>query len=120
MRVGDNNSRNGWIVGNRRRSSILGAQWKRGRPNVLDGLGGKVAGDSSEGAIPKIVKYSETCSEDRTPIRSLAELIGESQSRRHIPISRVVERSATRRQTYRRWVIEPHHCERIVRQILAS
>src|SRR6266852_8633398 len=80
----------------------------------------KVARGSSERSLPKIVKDTETCAEGAAPIRSRTQLPGEPQSRSHIAIGCLVERSSARRQGDRRRTIQARHGEGIVRRVLAS
>ena len=80
MRISHDNCRNGRIDGKRRGSSILRAQGKRCQREKLECLVRKVAGCSSERTIAKVVEYSKASAEERAPILSITELVGQAQS----------------------------------------
>src|SRR5438876_9563978 len=109
MRVGHKNSGNGWIDRNGRSGGVLTTQRKRCGLNDLAGEVWKIAGDSSERALPEIVKYTDAGAERGAPIGSAGELIRDSQSRRYVSIRRLVEPSDSRRQGYRGRIIHSQH-----------
>src|SRR5262249_22878202 len=114
MRVGYKHCTHRWIDTGGRRRGVRRAQRKWRRRNELVGLIWKEAGDCSKGSLSKIVKHTEACAENGTPIRILIELICQTQSGRHIPVGCLIERGAARRQGHGRRIIQAYYCEWIV------
>ncbi len=119
MRVGNDNVWSGWIGREGWRSRVLRAKRERYKRKVPAGTEGKGAGSASQGALPEIVKHSETCPQHGTRIRRLPELVGEAGPRRNVSICGVVQRSAARGQGDRCRIVHAHDREWIAGRILA-
>src|SRR6266850_1371777 len=119
MRVGNDNVWSGWIGCDGWRSRVLRAKRERYKRKAPAGTEGKGAGSAPRGALPKIVKHSETCAQDGRRIRCLAELPGESHSWRYVSVRCVIKWSAARGQGDRCRIADARHGEGIAGRILA-
>src|SRR6516225_1199138 len=119
MRVSYKYRVNRWTAGKRWRRSIRRTKRKCDQHKTLGGTVRKEGRRSSEPALAQIVKDSKACPQHGAPIRCLRKLTCNSQSRRHVSIGCLVERSATGRERDRRWIVQARHGDRIVCRVLA-